>query len=101
VSSFLCERRSLLIMCLYRIPEFLLSIDDPRASNGGALKGCPICGGESSRVNYPNRGYLTICIRSGSRTGRLSKTRRSESQNTSCPNKVFWRWLLDQGITIQ
>jgi ATP-dependent RNA helicase DDX41 len=28
-----------------RIPEFLLSIDDPRAKSGGSLKGCPICGG--------------------------------------------------------
>ncbi|KAK4688501.1 ATP-dependent RNA helicase DDX41, partial [Tremellales sp. Uapishka_1] len=28
-----------------KIPEFLLSIDDPRAAAGGALKGCPICGG--------------------------------------------------------
>ena len=28
-----------------RIPDFLLSIEDPRANSGGVLKGCPICGG--------------------------------------------------------
>lgn len=29
---------------LRRVPQFLLSIEDPRA-NAGTLKGCPVCGG--------------------------------------------------------
>lgn len=28
-----------------RVPPFLLSIEDPRAAQGGSLKGCPVCGG--------------------------------------------------------
>jgi hypothetical protein len=34
---------------MYRIPDFLLEIDDPRlaAGPGAGIKGCPICGGTS------------------------------------------------------
>lgn len=28
-----------------RVPPFLQSIEDPRAAQGGSLKGCPVCGG--------------------------------------------------------
>lgn len=28
-----------------RVPPFLQTIEDPRAAQGGALKGCPVCGG--------------------------------------------------------
>lgn len=28
-----------------RVPPFLQSIEDPRAAQGGTLKGCPVCGG--------------------------------------------------------
>ncbi|KDN49390.1 hypothetical protein RSAG8_02092, partial [Rhizoctonia solani AG-8 WAC10335] len=28
-----------------RVPPFLQSIEDPRAAQGGGLKGCPVCGG--------------------------------------------------------
>jgi len=30
---------------LSRVPPFLQSIEDPRAVQGGSLKGCPVCGG--------------------------------------------------------
>ena len=29
----------------HRVPPFLQSIEDPRAAQGGSLKGCPVCGG--------------------------------------------------------
>jgi ATP-dependent RNA helicase DDX41 len=28
-----------------RVPQFLQSVEDPRVAQGGALKGCPVCGG--------------------------------------------------------
>lgn len=41
----LLDLKYLLIEAKQKIPEFLLSIDDPRAAHGAAYKGCPICGG--------------------------------------------------------
>lgn len=41
----LLDLKYLLMEAKQKIPDFLLSIDDPRAAHGGALKGCPICGG--------------------------------------------------------
>ncbi|GFZ50868.1 ATP-dependent RNA helicase DBP2 [Saitozyma sp. JCM 24511] len=41
----LLDLKYLLLEAKQKIPEFLLSIDDPRAKHGGALKGCSICGG--------------------------------------------------------
>ncbi|WVQ72071.1 hypothetical protein IAR50_001615 [Cryptococcus sp. DSM 104548] len=41
----LLDLKYLLMEAKQKIPDFLLSIDDPRAAYGGALKGCPICGG--------------------------------------------------------
>ena len=29
-----------------RVPPFLQSIEDPRAAQGGSVKGCPVCGGK-------------------------------------------------------
>lgn len=33
---------------LFRVPPFLQTIEDPRAAQGGSLKGCPVCGGNLS-----------------------------------------------------
>ncbi|ORX38391.1 P-loop containing nucleoside triphosphate hydrolase protein [Kockovaella imperatae] len=41
----LLDLKYLLMEAKQKIPEFLLSIDDPRAAHGTSLKGCPICGG--------------------------------------------------------
>ncbi|CAD6576784.1 MAG: DEAD-box ATP-dependent RNA helicase 35 [Tremellales sp. Tagirdzhanova-0007] len=41
----LLDLKYLLMEAKQKIPEFLMSIDDPRATHGGVLKGCPICGG--------------------------------------------------------
>ncbi|KAL9932883.1 hypothetical protein V8E36_008138 [Tilletia maclaganii] len=41
----LLDLKYLLMEAKQRIPPFLAAIDDPRAAAGGALKGCPICGG--------------------------------------------------------
>lgn len=41
----LLDLKYLLMEAKQKIPDFLLSIDDPRAIQGGALRGCPICGG--------------------------------------------------------
>jgi Helicase conserved C-terminal domain len=30
---------------VFRVPPFLQTIEDPRAAQGGSLKGCPVCGG--------------------------------------------------------
>lgn len=40
---------------LHRVPPFLLSIEDPRAAQGGSLKGCPVCGG-----NFDSSDYSTL-----------------------------------------
>jgi ATP-dependent RNA helicase DDX41 len=34
----------------HRVPPFLQSIEDPRATLGGSLKGCPVCGGTQSSL---------------------------------------------------
>lgn len=33
------------IKSIPRVPAFLQSVEDPRLEKGGALKGCPVCGG--------------------------------------------------------
>ena len=33
-----------------RVPPFLMTVEDPRAAQGGSFKGCPVCGGKP-----PNR----------------------------------------------
>ncbi|UZJ56045.1 hypothetical protein CBS101457_005365 [Exobasidium rhododendri] len=41
----LLDLKYLLLEAKQRVPPFLLAIEDPNATAGGALKGCPICGG--------------------------------------------------------
>ncbi|TFY82145.1 hypothetical protein EWM64_g1873 [Hericium alpestre] len=42
----LLDLKYLLIEAGQRVPQFLLTIEDPRAAQaGGMLKGCPVCGG--------------------------------------------------------
>lgn len=42
-------------MVVCRVPPFLQTIQDPRAAQGGSLKGCPVCGGNVMLV-------LSICV---------------------------------------
>lgn len=41
----LLDLKYLLLEAKQRVPPFLLAIEDPMATAGGALKGCPVCGG--------------------------------------------------------
>ncbi|KAG9225966.1 hypothetical protein CCMSSC00406_0006412 [Pleurotus cornucopiae] len=41
----LLDLKYLLMEAGQKVPPFLSSIDDPRAVQGGSLKGCPVCGG--------------------------------------------------------
>ncbi|EIW85332.1 P-loop containing nucleoside triphosphate hydrolase protein [Coniophora puteana RWD-64-598 SS2] len=41
----LLDLKYLLMEAGQKVPPFLQSIDDPRAVQGGSLKGCPVCGG--------------------------------------------------------
>ncbi|KAI0710416.1 P-loop containing nucleoside triphosphate hydrolase protein [Cerioporus squamosus] len=41
----LLDLKYLLMEAGQKVPPFLLSIEDPRAAQGGMLKGCPVCGG--------------------------------------------------------
>ncbi|KAK7689183.1 DEAD-box ATP-dependent RNA helicase 35 [Cerrena zonata] len=41
----LLDLKYLLIEAGQKVPPFLQSIEDPRAAQGGSLKGCPVCGG--------------------------------------------------------
>ncbi|KAI0807058.1 P-loop containing nucleoside triphosphate hydrolase protein [Fomes fomentarius] len=41
----LLDLKYLLMEAGQKVPPFLGSIEDPRAAQGGALKGCPVCGG--------------------------------------------------------
>ncbi|KAG8927678.1 DEAD-box ATP-dependent RNA helicase 35 [Tulasnella sp. 419] len=41
----LLDLKYLLIEAGQRVPPFLQAIEDPRAAQGGSLKGCPVCGG--------------------------------------------------------
>ncbi|KAI0318059.1 P-loop containing nucleoside triphosphate hydrolase protein [Amylostereum chailletii] len=41
----LLDLKYLLIEAGQKVPPFLQTIEDPRAAQGGALKGCPVCGG--------------------------------------------------------
>ncbi|KAF9501213.1 DEAD-domain-containing protein [Pleurotus eryngii] len=41
----LLDLKYLLMEAGQKVPPFLASIDDPRAVQGGSLKGCPVCGG--------------------------------------------------------
>ncbi|KAF8558434.1 P-loop containing nucleoside triphosphate hydrolase protein [Imleria badia] len=41
----LLDLKYLLIEAGQKVPPFLQTIQDPRAAQGGSLKGCPVCGG--------------------------------------------------------
>ncbi|KXN90443.1 DEAD-box ATP-dependent RNA helicase 35 [Leucoagaricus sp. SymC.cos] len=41
----LLDLKYLLVEAGQKVPPFLVSIDDPRAAQGGSSKGCPVCGG--------------------------------------------------------
>ncbi|KDQ60557.1 hypothetical protein JAAARDRAFT_31516 [Jaapia argillacea MUCL 33604] len=41
----LLDLKYLLMEAGQKVPPFLLTIEDPRAAQGGSLKGCPVCGG--------------------------------------------------------
>ncbi|KAG9030092.1 DEAD-box ATP-dependent RNA helicase 35 [Tulasnella sp. JGI-2019a] len=41
----LLDLKYLLMEAKQKVPPFLMSIEDPRAAQGGSLKGCPVCGG--------------------------------------------------------
>ncbi|KAI8998930.1 P-loop containing nucleoside triphosphate hydrolase protein [Trametes punicea] len=41
----LLDLKYLLMEAGQKVPPFLQSIEDPRAAQGGTLKGCPVCGG--------------------------------------------------------
>ncbi|KAF7796788.1 hypothetical protein EIP86_007972 [Pleurotus ostreatoroseus] len=41
----LLDLKYLLMEAGQKVPPFLMTIEDPRAAQGGSLKGCPVCGG--------------------------------------------------------
>ncbi|KAF4615329.1 hypothetical protein D9613_002844 [Agrocybe pediades] len=41
----LLDLKYLLMEAGQKVPPFLMTIEDPRAAQGGALTGCPVCGG--------------------------------------------------------
>ncbi|KAK7047802.1 DEAD-box ATP-dependent RNA helicase 35 [Paramarasmius palmivorus] len=41
----LLDLKYLLMEAGQKVPPFLATIEDPRAAQGGSLKGCPVCGG--------------------------------------------------------
>lgn len=41
----LLDLKYLLMEASQKVPPFLASVEDPRIAQGGALKGCPVCGG--------------------------------------------------------
>ncbi|KAG8944874.1 DEAD-box ATP-dependent RNA helicase 35 [Tulasnella sp. 424] len=41
----LLDLKYLLMEAKQKVPPFLMSIEDPRAAQGGSLTGCPVCGG--------------------------------------------------------
>jgi hypothetical protein len=45
----------------YRVPPFLSTIEDPRAVQGGAVTGCPFCGGTCILfLNSPIHPYIFL-----------------------------------------
>jgi superfamily II DNA/RNA helicase len=47
----LLDLKYLLLEAGQKVPAFLQTIEDPRAAQGGALKGCPVCGGACASVS--------------------------------------------------
>lgn len=47
LSLVLLASSSMTISASFRVPPFLQTIEDPRVTQGGSLKGCPVCGGKT------------------------------------------------------
>lgn len=60
----------------HRVPPFLSTVDDPRASQGGILKGCSVCGG---RLTLPGQDTVLNIVRLGPRYFQLSKVGRCKA----------------------
>lgn len=45
MSLLLYRAETCLFIRFRRVPPFLTTVEDPRVSQGGMLKGCPVCGG--------------------------------------------------------
>ena len=81
----------------YRVPPFLMSIEDPRAAQGGALKGCPVCGGTyrdgsdifmvSDRLRRSWSWYLELSKAGGhsAQTDGISQSFRRQRRLLICP----------------
>lgn len=41
----LLDLKYLLMEAGQKVPPFLMSVEDPKAAQGGSLTGCPVCGG--------------------------------------------------------
>ena len=78
-----------------RVPPFLQTIQDPRAAQGGSLKGCPVCGGNVILVPL---GVVMIYALFRPRTWHLKLSQaggRAATANgipASCARR--WRWIL-------
>lgn len=78
----------------YRVPPFLSTIDDPRAAQGGSLKGCTVCGGTSLIIQLVNTAHLRRS-RSWSRNFELSETRGCKTKRNGFSSySGRRRWLL-------
>lgn len=81
----LLDLKYLLMEAGQKVPPFLQSVVDPRAMQGGALKGCPVCGGKH-KLSVVGLSRLTIA--QGSDMG---------SQTVpSWRNRIGERWLLNE-----
>ncbi len=65
-----------LIFSWFRVPPFLISVEDPRAAQGASLTGCPVCGGEFEDFICWAQGRLNVLRRSWSRYFAVSEARR-------------------------
>jgi ATP-dependent RNA helicase DDX41 len=87
----------------YRVPPFLQTIEDPRAAQGGSLKGCPVCGGKF-RVHSSgssNCKPLMSSFRSGAQHFQLPKARGHPATADGFPPDLarHWRRILSSCIT--
>ena len=77
-----------------RVPPFLQSIEDPRAAQGGSLKGCPVCGGMQFLMGFLHTEdffFLFLFHRSWTRDFELPKTGGC-STKTDGVNEICTRW---------
>src|SRR5437762_3282013 len=87
-----------------RVPPFLQSIEDPRVAQGGALKGCPVCGGTFFVSRTAAKRSLLILrrlLRSGPRHLELSKIGSyTEKANGVTQGRRRWRRILRVGLDV-